>query len=320
MSQVRKHHRKGRRPWYTFEFCGRERYLGTDPAKAHAKAAAIMRQAGVEPQAPGTVAGLIRAWHEETGRPIYWLGRWGRWCRKPLAEFVPADLQAYADTLTRSSLSAHTVHKYIAQARLVWKWGVTRGWIPCEPGKTKTARPLLIPRDADPAKLAKAISRLNPRARAVASFILATGCRPSESRLLRWEQVDLRQGVCVLVGKTSGKTGLPRTIYLTRPARKILSKQPRVGDWVFPALGGKPYTKDGLHSVLERVGIKNVYSLRHTFSQWFLDHGGDGGQPGDRAELSALLGHADGRMVDVYAQVRDHRLRRRASRLIGPAG
>ncbi len=64
------------------------------------------------------VAGLIRAWHETTGRPIYWLIRWGKHCRAMLWELGADDLQGYADALAKVGLSAHTVRKYVAQARL----------------------------------------------------------------------------------------------------------------------------------------------------------------------------------------------------------
>lgn len=274
-------------------------------------------------QQPVSIAGLIRAWHEDTGRPIYWLSHWGRICEKMLWELEADDLQFYADALKGMGLAPWTVRKYVTQARLVWRWGRKKGWISVDPpARVKTKKPPKIGRDIIVSKAFEAIRKLNTRAKAITEFILSVGCRPKEARLLKWCEVDIERGVCVLGrSKTLDATGERRTIYLTKRGEQIVAAQPKTdSEYIFLTLRGKPYTKDGLHSVLERVGLNNSYALRHTFAQWFLDHGGDNGGPGDRAELSRLLGHTDGRMVDTYAQVRDWRLRKRASGLSGPTG
>ncbi len=321
---VRRHTRKGRSPWFTLQTGGKVHHLGTDRAKAHRRAADLL--GGDSGADPATAQGLIVAWITATGAAPCHVSRWGQFCGDmPLADLTATSLQAYADHLrdarharTDKTLSNQTIRHYVAYARACWQWGIDQGWLTVAPGKVKTAAPMIVPRDHKPVDLQARFDKLNPRARVLAESIVATGCRPGEARLLRWSQVDLDRGVCVLEQHKTQRTGKPRTIFLTENAAKILSGQPKVNQYVFLSIHKKPYTKDGYHTVLSRAGINSAYSLRHTFAQWFLDHGGPGGAPGDKSELSAWLGHSSSRMVDVYAQIRDIRLRQVAKRLTGP--
>ena len=322
--QIRKHTRKNRRPWYTIQISGREHHLGTDTKTAYHKASQLL---GGGPANSNilTVAGLCNA-YMQIGHPEQWqLARWVEYAGKTrLTDLAPGDLQKFATWLvTQQSnrgkpLSAWTIRHYIKYARQCWLWGYRQEIVACKPDPAKTAKPMIRPRDIPITKLRETIERLNPHARALVEFIVSTGCRPGEARLLRWADIDLDRGVCVLTEHKTASTGRPRTIYLTDAARDILVNQPHNKEHVFLSRTGKPYTKDGLHSVLSRAGIKSAYSLRHTFAQWFLDHGGENNQPGDVKELQAWLGHSSGQMVDIYAQVRDRRLRSRARQIKGP--
>lgn len=317
--------RKGRKPYYTLQVNRHCYHLGIDRKVAYERAAKLLENRPAS-SAPQTVAGLILAWSRETGGTISWVSRWGQLCgSKRLIELSHTDLQEFADYLkTQSSehtyepLSAWTVRKYVATVRKMWRWAFDRGWVPCMPGKASTQQPVLRPRDLPVPDVRDKIEKLNPRAKLIATFMLETGCRPSEARLLKWEHVNTDANVCVLSSHKASRTGNLRTIPLSPPAIAVLGACPRINEWVFNTLRGKPYTKDGLHSVLERAGISSAYAFRHTFAQWFLDHGGEDGTHGDKSELQAWLGHSDGRMTDIYAQVRNTRLRDVAKRITGP--
>jgi len=95
-------------------------------------------------------------------------------------------------------------------------------------------------------------------------------------------------------------------VYLTPAARALLDdgRAHNPDEPCFPASHGGCYTPAGLRAILRRRGLTGAYQLRHTFAQQALD------TPGVRMEdVAKLLGHADLRMVQVYAQVRDRRAR-----------
>jgi integrase len=117
---------------------------------------------------------------------------------------------------------------------------------------------------------------------------------------LRWAEVDLAAGVCSPTHyQTTGRTALARVLYLTQPAKEIIGAIDRSGEFVFKSRLGRQYKPSSLRSILYKRGVTGgVYALRHTFAQAALATA--------RMEVvSRLLGHADLRMVNVYAQVRD---------------
>jgi integrase len=62
--------------------------------------------------------------------------------------------------------------------------------------------------------------------------LLLTGCRRDEARLMQWKDVDLERG---LWHKPTTKTGVPHTVPLPARLLDVLTRFPRVCDWVFPS-------------------------------------------------------------------------------------
>lgn len=335
---VREHRRSNRRPWYTLTASGTEYHLGTDRATAYQRAGKILERAGRRPDAPVTVAGLVDRWLDappEHAPPLrHWVESAGR---KPLALLTtgdptddsdPGDVQRLCEVLREKAksvrsgeaLSAWTVKGYLQIVRNVWRWGKAQGWIACRPGHARTPQPPEYDRSQPAGDLLGFLAKIRSKtARELFAFVAAVGCRPGEARLLEWSAVNLKAGVISLkTHKTSGK-GRARTLYLTPPATAILKRRKRDGRWVFPSRTGQPYTRDGLHAIAYRCGLKSTYSLRHSFAQWFLDVG-DGGKPGRLEDLQKLLGHRKISTTQIYARVRDERAREVASKLAGPLG
>ena len=125
-----------------------------------------------------------------------------------------------------------------------------------------------------------------PIAVAALRFLLYTGARKSEALRLRWEHVHGDRAVL-----PDTKTGA-RTVWLSAPARAVLSAQPR-GDgcpWVFASEGGSPVSVDkAWKSIRERAGLSGlrVHDCRHNFAAVAV-----GGGEGLRI-VAGLLGHAD---------------------------
>lgn len=342
--KVRRHERAGRRPWYTITVAGSTHHLGPEAAEAYTKAGQILKAAGKPRPAARTVAGLCMAWVEGRENEQWKVAYWATFAEDVyLDELTDEHMQEFADWLCKQTyrrvvtkrstdggtverklpprpLSPATARRYLTYARDVWRWGIEQGWLTVKPGSASTPKPMKRPRDEDPEKLKAAFATLPERTRDLVTFIVAVGCRPKEARLLTWNMVDesRHSGTIILDAHKTAATGKPRTIYLTPPALEILNRRPRSTKWVFPTRDGTPYTAAGLRSMLTRRGICSVYSLRHTFAQWFLDHGGPDGGPGSLEDLRHLLGHENINTTLIYAQIRNKRATEVAGRLQGP--
>jgi len=142
-------------------------------------------------------------------------------------------------------------------------------------------------------------------------LLLLTGCRKSEIRTLRWQDVEGDT-----VNLADSKTG-PRQVLLNAPARAILERQPRSASaFVFPSPRdpGRPLHRSDLklwYSVRKEAGIEDVrlHDLRHTFAS----HAVLQGVP--LPVVSRLLGHKRPSMTLRYAHVSDRETEAAAERI-----
>ncbi len=315
MPRVHCNRRAGRQPWYTLRINCKLHYLGVDVKAAYRKAADLMtgaQLAGVGP--PQTVGGLIVRWLHEQERPgdAKRLKAWAKFeGAVQLAELGDDGLERYLRHLKGKEFASWTIRKYAQHAIRVCRWAIKKGWLP--PSLDIPARlpkPVLRPRDVPEERLTEIFKGLPPRPKAIVSFILATGCRPGEACQLRWEYVDSKRGMCILPAhKTAHSTGRVRTIYLTPTATEILKALPRRDGNVFLNTRGRPYSPDTLRGVTKDHGLGDVYALRHTAAQGWLDQGIS------LEDVAKLLGHVDLRQVQTYAQIRDQRARKVARSL-----
>ena len=109
----------------------------------------------------------------------------------------------------------------------------------------------------------------SPQQAAVVRLLLLTGCRKSEILTLRWS--DYREGHLFL---RDSKT-VPRTAWLSQPARDVLDGLEWTGQWVFPAARGRgPRNKGWLEGFWDEVraeaGLRGgrLHDLRHSCASW----------------------------------------------------
>ena len=146
---------------------------------------------------------------------------------------------------------------------------------------------------------------------------LATGLRRGELLGLKWEDVDLQNGIIHVrrqVARVDGEVKeLPlktknsyRNISISQDAVAMLEEMEahRSSDYVFPSSTGGPISPDSvnnmLHRVLKRAGLPSIrfHDLRHTFATLALQNGVD------IKTVSGMLGHfSAGFTLDTYAHV-----------------
>ena len=146
---------------------------------------------------------------------------------------------------------------------------------------------------------------------------LATGLRRGELLGLKWEDIDLQNGIIHVrrqVARVDGEVKeLPlktknsyRNISISWDAVAMLTEMEahRSSDYVFPSSTGGPISPDSvnnmLHRVLKRAGLPSIrfHDLRHTFATLALQNGVD------IKTVSGMLGHfSAGFTLDTYAHV-----------------
>ena len=146
----------------------------------------------------------------------------------------------------------------------------------------------------------------------IVRLLLLTGCRKGEIMGLRWSEV--RDGSLALV---DSKTG-PRTVPLSRQARAVLDRQPRMGSpFVFPSPLDPARPRCSALGLWDRVrreaGIEDVrlHDLRHTMAS----HAVMNGVP--VPVVARMLGHNDVSMTLRYAHLADRDIEAAAERVGG---
>ena len=146
---------------------------------------------------------------------------------------------------------------------------------------------------------------------------LSTGLRRGELLGLKWEDIDMKQGVIRVrrqISRIDGKIveaplktkNSYRAVTISPQAVEVLKAQKEKTDdaYVFPSPNGGPISPDSvnnmLHRVLDRAGIPRVrfHDMRHTFATLALQNGVD------IKTVSGMLGHfSAGFTLDTYAHV-----------------
>jgi integrase len=135
-------------------------------------------------------------------------------------------------------------------------------------------------------------------------FLWTTGARPCEMRELKWSDVDLDRGVCVLTEHKTERTGRDRIIALPESVVRLFrlfQRRGRTTGHVFLNGRGRPWVRERFACIFRRyawrAGLRKgitAYCLRHGFCCRGLEAG-----VGER-QLADLMGHTTTRYVSWY--------------------
>jgi len=155
---------------------------------------------------------------------------------------------------------------------------------------------------------------LGLRDRTMLELLYATGLRVSELINLTGEQVNLRQGVILVVGKGNKERLVPMgeeaQAWLNRYFKSRVVEMPDYhGTALFPSLRGKVMTRQTFwYRIKHHAQVAGIssnispHTLRHAFATHLLNHGAD------LRIVQMLLGHSDLSTTQIYTYVAKQRL------------
>jgi integrase len=208
---------------------------------------------------PNTLANV--RWYLE--RFVGWKGR-----EHPASAITVMDVLGWAGS---KPWGVNTRYTGIGIVKACWAWGLATGLL-SENRLATAPKPAASRREVAPTtdEITDALQKLRGHFRTFFLVLVETGARPSElsGATLNDYHPEMRT-IVRLVGKTTGKTGKPRVIYLTLDAVKVIlgsiggNEKNRL---LLPNRNGLPWDRSSMCKALRRAGVsRNVtpYSVRH---------------------------------------------------------
>jgi integrase/recombinase XerD len=233
------------------------------------------------------------------------------------ADVGPGDLREFVYALKDRGLAAASIRRTLSAIRTYYGFLLAEGLVGTDPTervelpRTWRRLPDTLSR-SDIEKLLDAPDPGDPlfwRDKALLEFAYASGVRVSELTALKIRDLDLDDGLALVLGKGSKERVVPvgRTavrvmdVYL----REIRPGLARAAQGVaFLNARGRPLTRMGVWKILRkhvlRAGIRKrvtPHTLRHSFATHLLEGGAD------LAAVQEMLGHADISTTQIYTHV-----------------
>jgi integrase len=238
------------------------------------------------------------SWDRDSGMLKHFQGFFGN---RNLGEISVMDLEeykSYRSTLVEKS----TVNREVALLKHMFNLAIAWDLYP----KTNPVRKVKFFREDNvtlrtlsPEEEDRLVRNASAYVQDVARFALNTGMRIGEIFGLRWDQVDLREGIISVYASKTGKT---RKVPTNDVTERILQYWllGRRNDHVFFNLDtGKPLRdlKAGFQLACKKAGISGVtwHTLRHTFASRLVNRGVD------IVTVKELLGHSTVTVTMRYA-------------------
>jgi integrase/recombinase XerD len=157
---------------------------------------------------------------------------------------------------------------------------------------------------------------LGHRDRTMLEVLYATGLRVSELVSLKYNAVNLNQGVIRVLGKGNRERMIPVGEEAVRWLQEFIAGArneillDRTTDYLFPTRRGDRMTRQAFWHIIKRYARKSSidkdlspHTLRHAFATHLLNHGAD------LRVVQMLLGHSDLSTTQIYTHVARERMK-----------
>lgn len=221
-------------------------------------------------------------------------------------------LRAFIASEHRRGLSPKSLQRRLSAYRSFFLWLLKHGRIAASPaaGLRAPKAPRKLPQVLDVDEAVQLVelptdAPLGLRDRAMLELFYSSGLRLSELCALRWQDLDVDQGLVTVLGKGSKQRTVPVGSHALRALQDWRQESQGQPDRpVFPGRHGAPIgaraVQIRLRQLAQRQGLfKRVHPhlLRHSFASHVLE------SSGDLRGVQELLGHADIATTQIYTHL-----------------
>lgn len=246
------------------------------------------------------------------------------WLKKDLLAIDSENITAFLENRYQLGMTTRTTARILSSLRRFYSYFLRQNDINIDPtaliSAPKTPRDLpqsLTESDVESLLVAPQIALpRGQRDKAMLEMLYAAGLRVSELVDLKFEQLNLSQGVVQIVGKGGRERLVPigeeavesLEIYLNDGREMLLSS--RQSDYIFVTNRGGNMTRQAFWHIIKRYAFQaditkplSPHTLRHAFATHLLNHGAD------LRVVQLLLGHVNLSTTQIYTHVARERLK-----------
>ena len=222
------------------------------------------------------------------------------------------DIRAFVASEHRRGLSPKSLQRRLSACRSLYRWLLKQGRIAASPAEAVRApkAPRKLPQVLDVDEAVRLVELptdgpLGLRDRALLELFYSSGLRLSEVCALRWQDLDLDNGLVTVLGKGSKQRIVPVGSHARTALQAWRDEVHGTDDApVFPGRGGRPITPRAVQLRLRQLAMRqgvfkrvHPHLLRHSFASHMLE------SSGDLRGVQELLGHADIATTQIYTHL-----------------
>nr|WP_281719481.1 site-specific integrase [Nitrosomonas nitrosa] len=198
----------------------------------------------------------------------------------------------------------HHANRALGILRAAYRWGLPLGITSHDPTirikKHPTeSRSRYLSRE-ELQQLLAALCQESAQFRTYVLILIYTGCRRSEARVAKWEDIDFEHG---LWRKPRVKAGRWHVVPLATQAIAALRKLPHKNQWIFPGLNGAPWSKSTVAKAWVKfrkkagLGTVRIHDLRRTAASHMVINGEN------LSVVQQMLDHSSLQQTAIYARL-----------------
>jgi integrase len=198
-----------------------------------------------------------------------------------------------------SEISFKTVNNEINTLSNFFNYAIENGFLQINPAiKIKKLNELKRIKTLSDEQIYKLIGSFKSKSiKDLISFLIFTGCRKGEALNLKWDDVDLQNGI---ISIKATKTNEDRRIPVSEVLKKLLMNMDRTSEYVFARNGKRiKHFYKSFYSACGKLGLKDfhIHDLRHVFASKMVMNGTSLYITGE------LLGHKTPNMTKRYSHL-----------------
>ena len=198
-----------------------------------------------------------------------------------------------------SEISFKTVNNEINTLSNFFNYAIENGFLQINPAiKIKKLNELKRIKTLSDEQIYKLIGSFKSKSiKDLISFLIFTGCRKGEALNLKWDDVDLQNGI---ISIKATKTNEDRRIPVSEVLKKLLMNMDRTSEYVFARNGKRiKHFYKSFYSACGKLGLRDfhIHDLRHVFASKMVMNGTSLYITGE------LLGHKTPNMTKRYSHL-----------------